>query len=368
MKISSIEAIPLVHRSANQAMTFFAVRITTDDGNVGWGESCDSFGISHPFALAAIVDRSYAPLLIGRELQAVSPLIDELLAVTGRSLGGYSGAAQALSAVEIALWDIVAAASGRSVSSILGRVRDSIPVYVGSSPFLESGPATYHYDLLAPAFSRGVRMVKMRIGHDWERALTVLAELRGLVGDEIEIATDGSEFFNTADALLIARRLASLGVTWFEEPIEHTKTSAIAALVARSPVPIAYGEHLFSPTLAMETLSATRLGVVQPDASIAGGIVAARSVAAIGESLAARIAIHHHAGAVSMAANLQVAATLTSASVFEYPAHLSPILELVAPEAGFGLESIVDGQLRIPELPGLGVLIDEEAQLSGRIS
>ncbi|WP_029434122.1 mandelate racemase/muconate lactonizing enzyme family protein [Blastococcus sp. URHD0036] len=353
MKIERIESFPLLLTTAQQTMTFFVVRVTTDDGLVGHGEACDSFGVSHPTVLAAIVDDAFAPLLRGAELTAVEPLLDGVHRTTRRALGDRGVAGQARSALAIALTDLVAQAAGRSVSDLAGRVRDSIRVYVGSSPFLESGPAAEHLDRLAPLLERGIDMVKMRVGLDWRRATDVLADLRGLLGDDVEIAVDGSEFFTLPQAVAIAERLHDVGVTWFEEPLPHDQHEAIARLADRVAVPLAYGEHFSSPDAALSALVAGEMTVVQPDASIAGGIEAARSIARTAGERGARVACHHHAGLVSAAANLHVAASSPAVDVFEFPFHLDPLL---AP--GFGIDAVVDGALPVPTGPGLGVTLE----------
>ncbi len=361
MRITGIEALPVLLESASQPMPFFVVRVETDEGLVGWGESCDSFGVSHPHVLAAIVEESYRPLLLGREFDAAGPLLDEVTRTTRRALGAYSGAAQARSALSIALSDLVGQRAGRSLSDLAGRVRDDIPVYAGLSPFLETLSAAEHADSLAPALDRGVRMVKMRVGVDWRRALRVLRELRDRLPDDIEIAVDGSEFFDLPTTLRMLPALADLGISWFEEPIEHTSVTAVAELAEVSAVPLAYGEHVFGPDFALESLRSARIGVMQPDATIAGGFEAARVVADLAAGARLRVAIHHHAGPISLAANLHVAGSVSSVDVLEYPTHLSPVYDRVAPGSAFDLDEIVDGRLRVPTGPGLGIDVDEAA-------
>ncbi|WP_409331969.1 mandelate racemase/muconate lactonizing enzyme family protein [Trujillonella humicola] len=354
MKITGIESFPLRLTTLQQTMTFFVVRVTTDEGLVGFGEACDSFGVSHPTVVAAVVDDVYAPLLLGAELTAPEPLLDGVHRATRRTLGDRGVAGQARSAVAIALADLVAQAAGRSVSDLAGRVRDGIRVYVGSSPFLESGPATEHADRLGPLLDRGVDMVKMRVGLDWRRAVDVLADLRGLLGAEVEIAVDGSEFFTLPQAVAIAERLHEVGVTWFEEPLPHDQHQAIARLAGRVAVPLAYGEHFSSPDAALSALVAGEMSVVQPDAAIAGGIEAARSIARTAGDRGARVACHHHGGLVSMAANLHVAGSSAAVDVVEFPYHLDPLLP------GSGIDALVDGALPVPTGPGLGVALDDD--------
>ena len=310
VRIVSVRAIPVTFPLGREPMSFCFVRIETDTGLVGYGEACDSYGCSYAGVLAAVVDQAFAPLLVDADVLAVAPLTDRLRLSTRRRLGDQWVAVQARSAVEIALQDLVAKAAGRSVADLLGKVRDRVPVYA-SSTFLEEGPASFHAELLAPAFERGVRMAKVRTGPDWQHDLRTLEELRGLLGDDVELMVDGSETYTVATALEIARRLADLGVRWFEEPVPQSARAAIKTLATRSPVPIAYGEHLYGREDALDALG-SGVTVLQPDASISGGIAESREIAHLAAYYGARVVPHVCAGPVSLAANVTLAATVAS--------------------------------------------------------
>ncbi|SER33460.1 mandelate racemase/muconate lactonizing enzyme family protein [Microlunatus flavus] len=355
MKITRVTPLPLRCRSANGPMTFFVVRIETDDGLVGHGESCDCFGVSYPAVHAAVVRDAFAPRLVGRELTAVAPLVDELRRATRRELGESWASAQARSAVEIALWDLVGQQAGRSVSAILGRVRDSIPVYAGSSPFLDDHDAAFHLERLSPMLERGVRHVKLRTGPAPDRAVDVLADLRSLLGRDIEIMVDASESLDLPTTARLTDRMAELDVRWLEEPLLQSRHTAMAAAASRSRVPIAAGEHLFSTEEALAALTAREISVVQPDPCISGGIAEALQIAGLAAGFGARAVLHYHAGLVGLAAVLQVAASAPGVDLLEYPVHLDTVLRTQSGGDEFGISSVVDGRLALPDRPGLGV-------------
>ncbi|HLI16604.1 MAG TPA: mandelate racemase/muconate lactonizing enzyme family protein [Acidimicrobiales bacterium] len=358
-KIASVTPIACTYPFEREPLSFCFVRIRTEDGLDGYGEVCDSFGCSYAGVVAKVIEDAYAPLLEGEVLEAVEPLADRLRLSTRRRLGDQWVATQARSGVEIALWDLLGKATGRSVSGIIGRVRDRVEVYA-SHPFLEEGSATWHAGMLAPLLERGVRRAKVRIGPDWRADLETLAELRALLDPAIELMVDGSESFTLPTALEIADRLASLGVTWFEEPVPQSARAAIEQLAERSPVAIAYGEHLFGREDALDALRHRQLSVLQPDASTSGGIGEARQMAELAAYFGARVVLHHAAGPVSLAANLQLAATVPSIRCIEYSYALAEGWSLGI-GARLGPEEIVDGELPIPDAPGLGVDLDEEA-------
>lgn len=358
--IVAVDPIAVSYPLAREPMSFCFVRVETDTGLVGWGEACDSYGCSYAGVLATAVTDAYAPLLVGAELVAVAPLVERLRLSTRRRLGDQWVAVQARSAVEIALWDLLAQQANRSVADLIGRVRDRVAVYA-SSTFLEEGPAEFHRDLLGPLLDRGVRMVKVRTGPDWQRDLGTLAQLRELLGGDVELMVDGSETYTLPTALEIAARLADLGVRWFEEPIPQGAHAAITRLCARSPVPIAYGEHLYGTSEAIEALGTHGVSVLQPDASVSGGIAAARDMAALAAQYGARVVPHVCAGPVSLAANLAVAASVPTVRAVEYPLSLAPAWDGLGVGASLGIAAVEDGTLAVPSGPGLGVALDEGA-------
>lgn len=358
--ITAVTPITVSYPTEREAMSFCFVRIDTDAGTAGYGEACDSYGCSYASVVATVIAGVFAPLLVGQQLVAVEPLVERLRLMTRRRLGEQWIAAHARSAVDVALWDIVGKARGQSVSSLIGRVRDRVDVYA-SSVFLEEGDAAWHADLLRPLLDRGVRMVKVRVGPSWAADLSTLAELRRLLGSDIELMVDGSEIFTLPTALEVAARLAELGVRWFEEPLPQGERAGIEALVRRSAVPIAYGEHLFGRDEALDALRRQQLDILQPDATTAGGITEARFMALAAASAGVRVVPHVCAGPVSLAANLHLAATVPAVRAIEYPFTLAPVWAGLGSGPALGPDAIVDGAIAVPDAAGLGVGLDEAA-------
>ncbi|MGD9703194.1 MAG: mandelate racemase/muconate lactonizing enzyme family protein [Acidimicrobiia bacterium] len=353
-------ALPATLEAGRETMSFLFVRIDTDDGRSGTGEACDSYGCSYASVLAAVVEDVFAPLLVGRPVEAVEPLADRLRLITRRRLGDAWIAAQARSAVELALWDVVGRLHGRSVSAMIGRVRDEVEVYA-SSVFLEEGPASFHADLLAPLLARGVSKVKLRVGPDWATDLTTLGELRAMLDPTVQLMVDGSEIFTLPTALEVAEALHRIGVRWFEEPLPQSARAGIEALAAASRVPIAYGEHLFGTDEAIDAMRRGQLQVLQPDASTCGGLAEARRMAAAATSFGVRVVPHVCAGPISLAANLHLAATVPAIRLIEYPPSLADAWSTFGRGVDFGTDAITDGMLAVPSGPGLGVELDEQA-------
>lgn len=365
MQVSSVDPIAVTFPLAREPMSFCFVRIETDSGLVGWGEACDSYGCSYAGVLSTVITDAFAPMLTGREFTSAGQLAELLRVATRRRLGDASVAVQARSAIEIALWDIAAREAGKSVTDLIGRVRDRVAVYA-SSTFLEEGPAEYHLELVAPLLERGVRFVKARTGPDWQRDLVTLARLRDLLDDDVELMIDGSETYTLPTALEIATRLAALGVRWFEEPIPQVAHEAIRSLCGRAAVPIAYGEHLYGLGDTVHALGAQGVSVLQPDVSICGGIAAARSMSELAAQYGARVVPHVCAGPISLAANLALAGTVPGIRLIEYPLHLAPAWDTLGVGAAQGVAAIEDGALAIPCEAGLGVSLAEDTAAENR--
>jgi D-galactarolactone cycloisomerase len=360
MRIAAVTPITVTFPFEREPLSFCFVRLDTDDGLAGYGECCDSYGCTFATVVGAAISDAFAPLLVNEELVAVEPHAERLRAWTRRRLGDRWVGGQARSGVEIALWDVLSQAEGRSISEALGRSRDRVPVYA-SSVFLEEGSAAWHAELLTPLLERGVRMVKVRIGPEWRRDLVTLAALCDILGADVEVMVDGSEIFTLPTAVTVAQRLHDLGVAWFEEPLPVGARRGIAALARQSPVPIAYGEHLYGVDDALDAIDGGEVSVLQPDAATCGGIIEARRMAAAGIAAGLRVVPHAAAGPIALAANLHVAASVPAIRAVEYPFPLAAAWSALGVGPDLGPGAIVDGALAVPTGPGLGVRLDEEA-------
>jgi L-alanine-DL-glutamate epimerase-like enolase superfamily enzyme len=357
-KIERVDAITCTFRDTlGQPLHLCLVRIEAD-GLIGWGEICDSYCCTFPELYRPLVEQLYAPQLLGHELTTVEVTSRRLRLSARRRVGDAGMAVQALSGVELALWDLYGKVRRASVSTLIGRVRDRVPVYA-SGKHLDQ-PLAVHVEILAPAIERGVRTVKVRSSLDPESDLRLLGEVREALPGSVTLLLDGNEHFSVATALRLARRLGDFGVAAFEEPIPQVYRRAIATLVRQSPLPIAYGEHLFGAVEFGDALAAGWPDVVQPDPSIAGGLSECLRVADIAEAHGTPVMPHSSAGPISLAASLHLAAARQNVHRVEQSVTLEPIWETLV-GGRLSVSAIRDGTLAVPDEPGLGVEIDEAA-------
>jgi L-alanine-DL-glutamate epimerase-like enolase superfamily enzyme len=359
-RISRIKTHPIqLSIGAHYAVTYLIVSVESNDGPIGFGEVCDSFGCSHPRAFAALIDEALAPLLMEENPLEVDRLFDKMRGWTRRRLGDQALIVQAISGVEVALWDLCGKLLGRSVADLFER-RDikTVPVYA-SGMFIGDGTPDWHAKLLEPYLQRGVKACKARIGDDFRTNLKALRELRRVLGSDVAVMIDGNEHYCLRTAETIAHELAEIGIRFFEEPIPQNHRQDIERLVAASPVDIAYGEHLFTGHDFSEEFRHSRLDVAQPDATICGGLAEARRIASLAAERNIPLVPHCAAGPIAMAANLHLCATVPNAVMLEYPYPLQPTWEELCGEPVFAPATLRDGGLALPTGPGLGVPIDE---------
>ena len=374
MKVATVETIPIGvplvppeeasnHPLGIPTLSYVLVRVRTDEGQEGWGEISDGWGCEYPTVAAAIVDEALSRFIIGRDPSDVGTLVERMWAWMRRRQGTSWLVAQAVSGVEIALWDLVSRAAGIPVSEAIGSpIHTQIPIYAGGN-FLGQGDAATHAKFYRPALDRGVAMIKVRIGVDWEHDLDVLGELHQLLGPHVQIGVDGSEAYRADTSLLIAHRMAELDVAFFEEPIPRDDANALARLVAESPVPIAYGEHVHraSGFRALEA-DGPLSDIWQPDITVLGGYIEATSTYALAADLGRPISPHSATTPLGFAANLHGAATAPTLSYVEYSA--TAIAQLTTFFDGgeqLSLDAVENGRLALPTGPGIGVMPNVDA-------
>lgn len=358
VKIERVEAVPTtIEDLLGEPLHLCLIRIEAE-GLVGWGEVCDSYCCTFPRVYEAVVADVLAPLLEGVQLEAVEPLARKLRTWARRRLGDAGVGVQAVSGVELALWDLLGKAEGRSVSSLVGGLRDRIPVYA-SGKFLDE-PIPMHQELFAPAFDRGVTTAKVRAGTDWRASLAVLEELRGLLPGGLDLLVDGNEHFNVVTATRFAAGLHDLGVLALEEPVPQVNRAGITRLTASTPLAIAYGEHLYGAVEFAEALAGGWPDIVQPDPAISGGLGECLRIASHAEGFGVPVIPHSSAGPFALASALTLASARQNVSLVEHSFTLETLWERLV-GTGLSRSSLVDGHLTVPPGPGWGLDVDEAA-------
>lgn len=327
------------------------VRIATDEGIVGWGEALAPVGPQVP---AAIVERLLAPALIGEDPTAVRPLwrrLSGLMRERGHLVGHQ---ADALAAVDIALWDLAGRIAELPVAQLLGGAfRRTIPYYVSGLPRPDDSARA---ELMADWVAQGVRHVKLHLGHGVAADLTTVEAIQA-VDAGLYVAVDAHWAYPRADAQRLGRGLDEREAWFLEAPLEPEDLAGHRELAAAITTPVAIGETLRNRYEFAQWLHAGALDIVQPDVGRTG-ITEAMVIADLASAAFVPVAPHHSVGlGVALAAGLHVAAAVEDLANFEFQPDTIPIGERILTKP---IERTSSGFV-LPSGPGLGIEVDEAA-------
>ena len=365
MRITRIEPIVLFQertQAADSSHDAFVVRVHTDAGIVGIGEA-----LSSPAIMKAIVEaptshylaRGFAELLIGEDPLQVERLWEKLY--RGGLFYGRRGAAiHALSAIDIALWDIRGKALGLPISALLGgAVRPRVRPY--ASHVLPDTPREAAA-LAERSVRQGFSAVKMGWGPFCQPGQTAAMDeefvraLRDAVGPDVDLLIDIGLVWDATTAIQRARRLERYGLYWIEEPLPPDDLEGYARLADAVDTRIATGEELTTRWEFRDLLERGRVDVIQPDIARAGGVTEARRIVDQAELRHTEWAPHVYGTGILQAVAAHMVAASPSGKLLEFCMSDSPLArELVTPPPVIG----PDGLFEVPTGPGLGVELDE---------
>lgn len=242
-------------------------------------------------AVAPLVRERLAPLLLGQSPFAL-PLLWERMRAALRNAGRPGAGSLAISAVDLALWDLKARLLELPLFRLLGRAREEVPVY-GSGGFTSQSPERLREQLAGWA-AGGISRVKMKIGADSADALERARAAREAVGPDAALFVDANGAFDRKQALEVAARLGELGVTWFEEPVSSDDLDGLRQLRDRAPagMDIAAGEYGFDLDDFRRLLQAGAVDVLQADVTRCQGVTGFLRVAALCEAFHVPLSAH----------------------------------------------------------------------------
>ena len=356
MKISNIEAYPVWGGQRN----FLFVVVDTDEGIYGVGEA----GLTgRELAVMGAIEH-FKPLLIGQDPRRIEHIWQMLFR------GGFFPAQRiltsAMSAFDIALWDIKGKALGAPVYDLLGgRARDKVVCYphnVGHG--MEITPLV---GSCLQTKEEGWKFVRWGLPQQAEGILeprqSVLAAIkqfqavREAVGDEIEITFDVHTRLDLPDALWLCQEVEALRPFFIEDPLRSENPDSFKTLRPRTTAPLAAGEQFSSKWEFRQLIEEEWIDYARVDLCIAGGLTEAKKIAGWCEAHYIKLAVHNPLGPVSSAACLQLNLACPNFGVQEQPRKPGTVLTDVIPVQ----PEWADGYLLPPERPGLGVEFDREA-------
>ena len=263
------------------------VHVYGDQGLVGLGLGGGTT------AAREVIERTLKPILLGQNALHIEKLWDEMFWAV-RGFGRKGLAFSALSAVDIALWDLKAKYYETPLYQLLGPYVETVQVYgSGGWTHLSQG------ELVAEQcgyVERGMKAVKMKVGKDFGQSeredVARLAAVREAVGPEVEIFIDANNGYYAKQAIRMARTFAEYGVGWFEEPVLADDIEGLAAVARAIEIPVAAGEHEYTKYGFRELIARGGADIVQPDVGRVGGITEWMKVAHLAHAFNLPVAPH----------------------------------------------------------------------------
>lgn len=329
------------------------VRVNTDEGITGIGSGDAMMGLT-----------GHEHLFIGHdpfEIERHWQVLDNIDFHFGRCWP-----------LDIALWDIMGKASGQSIAKLLDAQKFKILAYASTGEMLAPEERAERVQKL---FDQGFKAIKIRFHHvDPREDIKVVESVRKAVGDNLEIMVDANQGWNMPgdtespwdfeQAYHVARELEHLNVFWLEEPLPHYDFRGLARLRGKTEIRIAGGEmnrrwHDFQEMNRLRSLD-----VYQPDAVLAGGITMVKKIAAWVQDAGAWFSPHTWSNGIGLIANLHLACAVSKCPYLEFPFD-PPAWTTERRDYMLRTDDrlMIDdsGYLHVPEKPGLGCELDEEA-------
>lgn len=383
MKITRIETfilkVPLGPEQFWSSQTSFPqrkcllVRVSTDAGISGWGEGGQS-GPAEP--VASHIHDVFAPMLLGAD--PCQPAVHwERMYTSTRDFGAKGSTVEAISALDIALWDIFGKARQAPVYELMGGAfRHEVRTYAtGLYPHGEA-PLTLERDLpqlreeAARYRDAGFPAVKAKIGvfkphEDIER----IAAVREVLGGDVLLMVDANHAYTAHVACRVAQAMEPFDIYWFEEPVVPEDFDGYLQVKASTSIAIAGGEGEHTRYGFSRWISQRALDIVQPDTCCAGGLTELRRIADLASAFHVHCMPHVWGGGVAIAAGLQMLAAIAPSphTVFPAPPYNEPMLEWDANRNPLRTDLLtapvepVGGRVPVPDGPGLGVEVNGEA-------
>jgi galactonate dehydratase len=360
MRITAIDTYIV----GNPWKNWLFARVSTDEGIHGIGE-----GTINYFAKtveAAI--HELTPFVIGMDPFQVETISQRLI----RDVYTEGGQLHmcAVSAIEIALWDIIGKACNQPIYNLMGgRCHEKLRAYANGwyrgprtpENFAENAKKVVAKGYTAMKFDPFGNSWRQMSRYDTDLSLDIIRAVRSTVGPSVDLLIEGHCRFDVATAVSVAEKMAEFRPMWFEEPVHHSNVGAMVEVARRSPVPIATGESLSSKYQFADLLKHDVVSILQPEPLNLGGIFATRKIADMVDAHYGSIAPHSAQGPICSAACAQLNASLPNFLIHEI---FDDFNEPWEKQIVTNPVEVVDGYIKISEKPGLGVdlVLEEIAQ------
>ncbi len=333
---------------------FGLVKIETDSGIEGWGETSINFPPWTFKERKATIEDGLAALLINENPLEIGRLWNKMYSAVRSFTRMWAEGAllQAIGGLDMALWDIAGKEYGQPVSVLMGgRYRDQAEVYATgySLEQLVSGAEDLHL--------KGYRVVKTRVGYDDQADVESVRRIREALGDDIGLMVDANGAYSYPRARRMARLLSEYDLYWLEEPVLSDDVEGYLALKKEFPLlPFAWGENGFSVEAYQEFVNQGAVDVVMPDPSRCGGLTQTIRLCETAWRKGIPFSPHHYGSDLGFAGALHLVASQPNFTIMLRDVSDCPLRDEIIEEPF----TVNAGKVTIPNKPGLGVELNQK--------
>ncbi len=335
------------------------VKVTTSDGEFGWGEG---------YGPANLINEGIAflkPFVLGQ-----NPLENEVIwhNMYRKTLDFARRGilVSALSAIDVALWDLKGKLLGLPVSTLLGGAhRTKIKPYATGLYFTDpKNPRKDFEKEIGKYLAMGFKAIKMKVGLGINEDFDNVKYVRSLIGDDIELMVDSNHAYSLREAVILSKKLESLNISWFEEPLSPEFYKQYSELRNKTSIPIAGGECEYLRYGFHQMLRNNSVDIIQPDICACGGITEAKRISALTTTYGVDLVPHTWGSAIGLHTALHFISNLENMPgrmqepdfFMEYDQTENSLREKLT---NTKIE-LVDGYIEVANTPGLGIEINQE--------
>ena len=360
MRISSIESIPISLPLPEPVFDATAtwsefnsliVKVMTSDGVMGVADIAPLHGREMPI-FKSVIEKKLKKQVIGEEPFNLEKLWVSMVGKgsSAYALGTKGAIITAASAIDVALWDIVAKSLGTPLYNLLGgRFRNEVKLYLS---FMGKRPDNRIKSLL----DRGFEAVKIKSGFDPKEDIDRIAGIRERLGYNFDLMVDINQGYDLRQAIEFATDAERYEIYWIEEPIDVHNVRALKVLSERTKIPIGLGENYYGKDEFFSVLDKMVVGVLQPDINHAGGLTPMRKIISIADVFGVPVAPHLHS-IIGFAVGLHLLTSIPNGLIAEYVIYGERWEE--RDRILRDLVSIEDGNARLRCKSGIGIELDE---------
>ena len=329
------------------------VKVTTNDGLIGWGESHHGRAAN---VTAALVNTALRELVRGLAADDVVGVWNRIYRMQLKSHGLGAATSMAMSGIDMALWDIRGKAVGWPLCRLLGGAVKPVKAYAGGVSLGWQDPSSL-VDEARPLVEAGYKAMKLRAGDTPSRDIARVRAVRQAFGDELVILVDANAEYSVDDVRAVMPAFEELSVGWLEEPFPAHDYASYGAACNLGRIPLAAGENHFTRFEFTRVIDDGFISILQPDLSKAGGITEVLRIAAMASAW--KLPIHPHTSmtGLNMAASIHFLAAIENAGYFEGDASPGNLFRDELVDDCYELAP--DGTVQPIGKPGIGVEVDE---------